>query len=322
MDNMGELINKFIDNLTPTDKTKKIGIGMKFSDGVEYLNNRNRDKKKLKKNLELIEGFGGFDSESDIDVFIDNLSKFYQYQKDFDNSYNEIKKNVRNCKTKCYDKFNGMSNEKYGCDVACTLKGPDLSGACAPIFDPNKRISDTNYCFEKPYYEILDNDQSKTFLKNIDSCDQILKKTGMEDSDLDLAKYTCNNLGNNDAFKSYMEYNNDLKTENRNITTWEQDIIDREEKEKERIGDRKSENLNSFNAANVGVADLGTNIDEYRSQFSSYKKMSGETNDTLIGMNEDLLERVRTKRVYYYLWGLLAFFGISLAAIQIRKRIR
>ena len=40
MDNMGELINKFIDNLTPTDKTKKIGIGMKFSDGVEYLNNR------------------------------------------------------------------------------------------------------------------------------------------------------------------------------------------------------------------------------------------------------------------------------------------
>ena len=95
-----------------------------------------------------------------------------------------------------------------------------------------------------------------------------------------------------------------------------------EEKEKERIGDRKSENINSFNAANVGVADLGTNIDEYRSQFSSYKKMSSETNDTLIGMNEDLLERVRTKRVYYYLWGLLAFFGISLAAIQIRKRIR
>ena len=41
--------------------------------------------------------------------------------------------------------------------------------------------------------------------------------------------------------------------------------------------------------------------------------MSGETNDTLIGMEEDIIEKTRTKKVHYYLWGILAltryFFG-------------
>tara|TARA_Y100000389_G_scaffold192372_1_gene219746 strand:+ start:5319 stop:6299 length:981 start_codon:yes stop_codon:yes gene_type:complete len=326
MDNIGEIINKIVENLTPADKKESNGI--KFSDGLEYLKSRNKDKNKLKKNLVLIEGFGGFDTNSSLNDFINNLSEYGEYQKRFDNSYNEVKKNVDNCKTKCYNEYNGMPEEKYGCDVACSLKGP-IIGDC-PTFDKTKRVNDKNYCIEKPYYEILDNDQSKTFLGNISSCNEMKKLTSMSqnnansDTKLALSKSTCNNIVNKSItqFKNYMEYDNDLRDEYKNIDDWSKQIEDREITETDKINSINDANEIRFQNTNTNFNDLGNNIDEYKSKFRTYKKMSGETNDTLIGMEEDIIERTRTKRIHYYLWGILALLGISLATIQIRKRIR
>lgn len=332
MDNIGDLMNKIVSNLTPDNKTK-IGNELKIMDGIEYLKNRKHDKSKLKKNLRLIEGFTGFKENSSMDEFIDDLSKFSQYNADFHKSYNEIKDIVKECKGKCYSKTLLTSggfdtHQKYGCDVACTLKGP-ITGDC-PNFDKTVKTSASNKCNGKPYYEILDDNADKSFLGNIMECDELkdeLKKTSMTLAQQKTARDTCNGIMKNTnntyaEFEKYATYNNDLRNQYKNINDWGIQIEDREKAEKAKIERVKDRNDLLFSASNGSMNDFGENINKYQNKYRTYKKMSGETDHTLISMNRDISEKTRTKKVYYYLWGILALTTVSLAAIQIKKRIR